>query len=410
MVIMAANRESGITDEMLDQLLAGHDPATVFASGGLVDELKKRLAERMLNGELEHHLKAESEQETGNHRNGYSSKTVLTDRGKLELAIPRDRQGRFDPVLIGKYRRRFAGFDDKIIALYSRGMTTREIAEHIGELYGTEISPDLVSAVTDTVLEEVAAWQSRGLESTYAIVFFDAIRVKIRNEGLVSNRAVYLAIGLRCAGHKEILGLWIEQTEGAKFWLRVMTELRSRGVQDILIAVVDGLKGFPEAITSVFPQTVVQTCIVHLIRFSMHFASWKERRLIGAALKSIYQAESVTAAQARLEEFDRGPWGRKYPAIAQSWRRNWERVIPFFAFAPEVRTILYTTNAIESLNAQVRKAVRVRGHFPSEEAASKLIWLVLRNIEARWKNPPVAWQAAKAQLAIQFEDRFVVSD
>ena len=407
---MAANRDIAITDEILDQLLNGRDPATVFESGGLVDELKKRLAERMLNGEMDHHLGAEAEQEAGNHRNGYSSKTVLTDTGKLELSIPRDRQARFDPVLIGKYRRRFAGFDDKIIALYARGMTTREIAEHVGELYGTEISPDLVSAVTDAVLEEVAAWQSRGLDSTYAIIFFDAIRVKIRNEGLVSNRAVYLAIGIRCSGHKEILGLWIEQTEGAKFWLRVMSELRSRGLQDILIAVVDGLKGFPEAITSVFPQTVVQTCIVHLIRFSMHFATWKERRLIGAALKPIYHAESATAAQARLEEFDRGPWGRKYPAIAQSWRRNWEQVIPFFAFAPEVRTILYTTNAIESLNAQVRKAVRVRGHFPSEEAAAKLIWLVLRNIQARWKNPPVTWQAAKAQMAIQFEDRFVLTD
>jgi putative transposase len=405
---MASNRESGITNEMVDQLLAGRDPATVFESGGLLDELKKRLAERMLNGELEHHLDAEAEEEAGNHRNGYSSKTVLTDTGKLELSIPRDRQGRFDPVLIGKYRRRFAGFDDKIIALYARGMTTREIAEHVGELYGTEISPDLVSAVTDAVLEEVAVWQSRGLDSTYAIVFFDAIRVKIRNEGLVSNRAVYLAIGIRCSGHKEILGIWIEQTEGAKFWLRVMTELRSRGLQDILIAVVDGLKGFPEAITSVFPQTVVQTCIVHLIRFSMHLASWKERRLIGAALKPIYQAESAAVAQIRLEEFDRGPWGRKYPAIAQSWRRNWEQVIPFFAFAPEVRTILYTTNAIESLNAQVRKAVRVRGHFPSEEAATKLIWLVLRNVQARWTNPPVIWHATKAQLAIQFEDRFMV--
>jgi putative transposase len=393
---------------MVDQLLAGRDPATVFESGGLVDELKKRLAERMLNGEMEHHLGTPAEEEAGNRRNGYSSKTVLTDTGKLELSIPRDRHGRFDPVLIGKYRRRFAGFDDKIIGLYARGMTTREIAEHVGELYGTEISPDLVSAVTDAVLEEVAAWQSRALDSTYAIVFFDALRVKIRDEGLVSNRAVYLAIGVRCSGHKEILGLWIEQTEGAKFWLRVMTELRNRGVQDILIAVVDGLKGFPEAITSVFPQTVVQTCIVHLIRFSMHFASWKERRLIGAALKPIYQAESAASARERLEDFDRGPWGRKYPAIAQSWRRNWQQVIPFFAFAPEVRTILYTTNAIESLNAQVRKAVRIRGHFPSEEAATKLIWLVLRKVQTRWKSPPTSWQAAKAQLAIQFEDRFVV--
>jgi putative transposase len=407
---MAANRESSITDEMVDQLLAEREPATVFESGGLVDELKKRLAERMLAGEMDHHLGTAAEEAAGNHRNGYSSKTVLTDSGRLELAIPRDRQGRFDPVLIGKYRRRFAGFDDKIIGLYARGMTTREIAEHVGELYGTEISPDLVSAVTDAVLEEVAAWQNRGLETTYAVVFFDAIRVKIRNEGLVSNRAVYLAIGVRCSGHKEILGLWIEQTEGAKFWLRVMSELRNRGVQDILIAVVDGLKGFPEAITSVFPKTVVQTCIVHLIRYSMHFASWKERRPIGAALKPIYQAESAVLARERLEAFDRGPWGQKYPAIAQSWRRNWEQVIPFYAFAPELRKILYTTNAIESLNAQVRKAVRVRGHFPSEEAAAKLIWLVLRKVQARWKNPPVPWQAAKTQLAIQFEDRFILAE
>jgi putative transposase len=294
---MATNKEDRIADELLDQLLAGRDAATVFESGGLVDELKKRLAERMLNAEMDQHLGNAAQEEAGNHRNGYGSKTVITDTGKLELAIPRDRHGRFDPVLIGKYRRRFAGFDDKIIALYARGMTTREIAEHVGELYGTEISPDLVSAVTDSVLEEVAAWQSRGLDATYTIVFFDALRVKIRNEGMVSNRAVYLAIGVRCTGHKEILGIWIEQTEGAKFWLRVMTELRNRGVQDLLIAVVDGLKGFPEAITSVFPKTVVQTCSVHLIRHSMQFASWKERRPIAGALKPIYQAESAATAR-----------------------------------------------------------------------------------------------------------------
>jgi len=251
---MAANKDERITNEMVDQLLAGRDPATVFSSGGLVDELKKRLAERMLNAELDHHLDSAAEAESGNHRNGYGSKTVITDTGKLELAIPRDRQGRFDPALIGKYRRRLAGFDEKIIALYARGMTTREIAEHIGELYGTEISPDLVSAVTDSVLEEVAAWQNRGLEATYAVVFFDALRVKIRNEGLVSNRAVYLAIGLRCSGRKEILGLWLEQTEGAKFWLRVMSELRNHGVQDILIAVVDGLKDFPRPLPRCFPR------------------------------------------------------------------------------------------------------------------------------------------------------------
>jgi putative transposase len=408
---MATKREvEGIGDEVLDKLLDGRDPGTVFESGGLIDELKRRLAERVLNAEIDHHLGKEEEQEAGNHRNGYGTKSVLTESGKLELSIPRDRQGRFDPVLIGKYRRRFAGFDDKIIALYARGMTTREIQAHLGELYGIEISPDLVSAVTDSVLEDVGGWQSRGLESTYAIVFFDAIRVKIRNEGMVNNRAVYLAIGMRCSGHKEILGLWIEQTEGAKFWLRVMTELRNRGTQDILIAVVDGLKGFPEAITSVFPKTVVQTCIVHLIRYSMHFASWKDRKAVAAALKPIYQAQSAEAAREQLEEFDRGPWGRKFPAIAQSWRRNWEQVIPFFGFAPAVRKILYTTNAIESLNGTVRKAVRVRGHFPSEEAATKLLWLVLQNVQKRWKSPPISWQAAKAQMAIQFEERFLLTD
>jgi putative transposase len=260
--------------------------------------------------------------------------------------------------------------------LYARGLTTREIAAHVGELYGVEISPDLVSAVTDAVLEEAAAWQSRGLEATYAIVFFDALRVKIRNEGLVNNRAVYLAIGVRCSGHKEILGLWIEQTEGAKFWLRVMTELRNRGTQDILIAVVDGLKGFPEAITSVFPRAVVQTCIVHLIRYSMHFAAWKERRPVALALKPIYPAEAAPVAWELLEDFDCGPWGAKISGHRAELAAQWEQVIPFFAFAPELRKILYTTNAIESLNAQVRKAVRVRGHFPSEEAATKFIWLV----------------------------------
>ena len=268
-------------------------------------------------------------------------------------------------------------------------------------------SGDILSAFF--VLEEVTAWQNRPLEAAYAIVFFDALRVKIRDEGVVKNKAVYLAIGMRCSGHKEILGLWIEQTEGAKFWLRVMSEIRNRGTGDILIAVVDGLKGFPEAISAVFPDTVVQTCIVHLIRYSMQFASWKERKAIAATLKPIYKADSAELAKQRLEEFDASPWGRKYPAIAQSWRRNWEQVIPFFAFAPEVRKIVYTTNAIESLHSQVRKAVRGRGHFPSDEAASKLIWLVLRNISAKWKSPPIYWHAAKAQLAMQFQDRFIIS-
>jgi putative transposase len=405
-----AKNDTKFSQELLDQLLAGRDPKTVLDSSGLIGDLKKALAERMLNAEMDVHLANEAESGVANHRNGSSDKTVLTPEGALELSIPRDRHGRFDPALIGKYRRRFPGFDDKIIALYARGMSTRDIQGHVRELYGIDISPDLVSAVTDSVLDEVNAWQNRPLESSYPIVLFDALRVKVRDEGLVKNKAVYLAIGIRASGHKEVLGLWIEQAEGAKFWLRVMNEIRSRGTQDILIAVVDGLKGFPEAITSVFPQAIVQTCIVHLIRYSMQFASWKERKLIAAALKPIYRAPSAEAAAAELEAFDQSLWGRKYPAIAQSWRRNWEAVIPFFAFPPEVRKIIYTTNAIESLNASVRKAVRNKGHFPNDQAATQLIWLALRNIEQKWKNPPISWHAARAQLALQFENRFIVSE
>lgn len=399
-----------IDGELLDRLLAGRDPKTVLESDGLIGDLKRALAERMLDAEMDVHLGREEEQAAGNHRNGHGRKTVLTPDGEMRLSIPRDRHGRFDPALIAKYQRRFPGFDAKIVALYARGMSTRDIQAHIHELYGLEISPDLVSAVTDAVLDEVAAWQNRPLEATYAFVFFDALRVKIRDEGLVRNKAVYLAIGMRCDGGKEILGLWIEQTEGAKFWLRVMTELKARGLNDILIAIVDGLKGFPEAITAVFPQTVVQTCIVHLIRYSIQFAAWKERKAIAGALRPIYQAPDAHAAQAALEAFEQGPWGRKYPAITQSWRRHWEQVIPFFAFSPDIRRVIYTTNAIESLNSEVRKAVRNKGHFPSDAAATKLIWLALQNISAKWKSPPIYWHAAKVQLAIQFEERFILTN
>lgn len=407
---MATKKTTPFDGALLDRLLAGQDPKKVLASDGLLGELKKALAERMLDAEMDVHLDTESERDNGNHRNGHGRKTVLTPDGAMTLSIPRDRHGRFDPALIAKYQRRFPGFDAKIIALYARGMSTRDIQAHILELYGLEISPDLVSAITASVLEEVAAWQARPLESTYAFVFFDALRVKIRDEGIVRNKAVYLALGMRCDGRKEVLGLWTEQTEGAKFWLRVMSELKTRGVNDILIAIVDGLKGFPEAITAVFPQTVVQTCIVHLIRYSMQFASWKERKAIGVALKPIYQAADPVAARAALEAFDAGPWGQKYPTIAQSWRRAWDHVIPFFAFSPDIRRVIYTTNAIESLNSQVRKAVRNKGHFPSDEAATKLIWLALNIISAKWKSPPIYWHAAKAQLAIQFDERFIVDN
>jgi putative transposase len=352
-----------IEKDLLDLLLAGRDPKDVFSKDGLVDELKKALSERILNTELDEHLEAENAGGQSNHRNGYSKKSVLTATSKVTLAVPRDRAGTFDPQLIAKYQRRFPDFDDKIISMYARGMTVREIRGHLEELYGIDVSPDLISAVTDAVLDEVAEWQSRPLDASYPLVFFDALRVKIRDEGFVRNKAVYIALGVMPDGTKDILGLWIEQTEGAKFWLRVMNELKGRGISDILIAVVDGLKGFPEAINAVFPQTVVQTCIVHLIRHSLDFAAWKDRKPVAQALKTVYRATDATTGQAAMDAFADGPWGAKYPAIAQSWRRNWNLVIPFFAFPEAVRRIIYTTNAIEALNSKLRRAVRTRVIF-----------------------------------------------
>jgi len=396
-----------IKKDPLDQLLVGRDPKDVCNKDGLFDELKKALAERVLNAEIDEHLDADAAQGRKNHRNGYSAKTVLTESSKLDIKIPRDREGTFDPKLIARYQRRFPGFDDKIVSMYARGMTVREIQGHLLEIYGLDVSPDLVSTVTDAVLETVAEWQNRPLEESYPLVFFDALRVKIRDEGLVRNKAVYIALGVQADGTKDILGLWIENTEGAKFWLRVMNELKNRGVGDVLIAVVDGLKGFPEAINAVFPQTIVQACIVHLIRHSMDFASWKDRKALAGALKAIYRAKDADAANAALEAFDSGHWGIKYPAIGQSWRRNWERVIPFFAFPAAVRRIIYTTNAIESLNAKLRRAVKTRGHFPTDEAATKLLFLVLRQAAGEWKMPPREWFEAKTQFAILFGERFV---
>ena len=396
-----------IDKELLDQLLAGRDPKDLFSKDGLLDDLKKALSERILDAELDEHLEKEALESGGNRRNGTSKKTVLTGTSKLTISVPRDRAGSFDPKLIAKYQRRFPDFDEKIISMYARGLPVREIRAHLEEIYGIEVSPDLISAVTDAVLEEVAEWQNRPLDAVYPLVFFDAIRVKIRDEGFVRNKAVYIALGILPDGNKEILGIWIEQTEGAKFWLRVMNELKNRGIGDILIAVVDGLKGFPEAITAVFPQTVVQTCIVHLIRHSLGFVPWKDRKPAVAALRAIYRARDAEAGLKALEDFDAGPWGRRYPAIAQSWRRNWSQIVPFFAFPESVRRIIYTTNAIEALNAKVRRAVRTRGHFPTDDAAMKLIYLVLNHASADWKRAPREWNEARAQFAVIFGERFI---
>ena len=396
-----------IEKELLDRLLANRDPNEVFARDGLLDDLKKALSERILNAELDEHLADERSEGAVNRRNGHSKKSVLTGTSKMTLAIPRDRSGTFDPKLIGKYQRRFPDFDEKIISMYARGMTVREIRGHLEELYGIEVSPDLISAVTDAVLEEVTEWQNRPLDLCYPLVFFDAIRVKIRDEGFVRNKAVYIALGILPDGTKEILGLWIEQTEGAKFWLRVMNELKNRGAGDILIAVVDGLKGFPEAINAVFPQTVVQTCIVHLIRHSLEFVSWKDRKPVVPGLRAIYRAKDAEAGMKALEDFEAGIWGQRYPAITQSWRRNWQHVVPFFAYPESVRRIIYTTNSIEALNSKLRRAVRTRGHFPNDDAAMKLLYLVLNYAAAEWKRPPREWLEARTQFAVVFGERFV---
>src|ERR1700754_3348236 len=400
-----------LPDELIDQLLAqiqNKDAESVLGESGLAGQLKKQLAERMLAAELTHHLENEAEQgKAGNHRNGTSRKTVITPNGELILDIPRDGQATFEPQLVGKYQRRLPGFDDHVISMYARGMSVRE--GHLLELYGLQVSPDLISTVTDEVLAEVEQWQQRPLEAMYPIVYFDALRLKIRDEGTVRNKAVYLALGIRADGRKEVLGLWIEQTEGAKFWLKVFNELKNRGLHDILIAVVDGLRGFPEAIEAVYPAAQTQTCCVPLTRNSLNLASWKDRKPLAAALKPIYQAATAEAAEAALQAFSQSEWGKKFPTVAAMWERQWAQVIPFFAYPPEVRKIIYTTNAIESMHMQLRKIVKNRGHFPSDEAAGKLLYLALCNIEKDWKMPPITWRQAVNQFAILFGERFTAA-
>jgi putative transposase len=402
-----------IRPELLDELLSGvKSPDDLLGDGGVFRQLKKALMEKALGAELTHHLgyekgAASPPQARGNSRNGHSRKTVLTDDGVLALSIPRDRAGTFEPVLVPKGVTRLDGFDEKIVSLYARGLSVREVQAHLMELYGTEVSPDLISRVTDAVLEEVKEWQARPLDTVYPIVFFDALRVKIRDEGMVKNKAVYVALALDTEGQKHVLGLWIEQTEGAKFWLRVMNELRSRGLEDILIAVVDGLKGFPEAIAAVYPQTMVQTCIVHLIRNSLAFVSWKDRKPLVRDLKHVYRAATAEHGLRWLDDFEKR-WGRQYPTIAPLWRRAWEFVTPLFAFPSMIRKLIYTTNAIESLNRSLRKVIKTRGSFPTDDAALKLLYLGIRNAGLRWRRPK-EWTEAMSQFAILFGDRFVLS-
>jgi transposase-like protein len=400
--------ELNIPAALLDHVVKG--PMTQEEVEAVCRSLKKAVIERAMGGEMTHHLGYSPGEakpaEQANYRNGTTGKTVITDDGPVRIEVPRDRDGSFEPQIIPKHSRRFTGFDDKIIAMYARGMTVREIQGFLAEIYGTEVSPEFISQVTDEVTAEITAWQSRPLEPMYPVIFFDALRVKVRDDAVVRNKAVYLALGVLPDGTRDVLGMWIEQTEGAKFWLKVFNDLKTRGVNDILIAVVDGLKGLAEAIEVAFPATTVQTCIVHLIRNSLDYASWKDRKAVAAALKPIYAAASAEAAQEALEDFETGPWGRKYPTIAQSWRRAWEHVIPFFAFPPEVRRVIYTTNAIESLHMQLRKIIKTRGHFPSDEAAIKLMWLALRNILADKVRSAKEWKAAMNQFAVIFGDRF----
>ena len=403
--------ELNIPKELLDQLVRG--PMTQGDLETMFRSLKKAVIERAMSAELTEHLgygpgEAKPDGQR-NHRNGASPKTVLTDDGPVCIDVPRDRAGSFEPQIIGKHERRFTGFDQKIVAMYARGMTVREIQGYLHEMYGTEVSPEFISKVTDEVMAEVVAWQSRPLEAMYPVVFFDALRVKIRDDAVVRNKAVYLALGVLPDGSRDVLGIWIEQTEGAKFWLKVFNDLKTRGCGDILIAVVDGLKGLAEAIELSFPQTTVQTCIVHLIRNSLDYASWKDRKAVAAALRPVYTAATDTAALAELDAFAASPWGTKYPTIVQSWRRAWENVIPFFAFPPEVRRVIYTTNVIESLHMQLRKIIKTRGHFPNDDAATKLLWLALRNVMSKTIRSTREWKIAMNQFAILYGERFTNS-
>jgi putative transposase len=395
-------------DKMLDELLKGKKPEEILGEGGLAKELTRRLVERALQGEMTAHLGYEKHSpegsRSGNSRNGRTRKRVLTDTGDMTIEVPRDRTGDFEPLLVPKGQRRIAGFDDKVISLYARGMTTREIQGHLEELYGTEVSPALISAVTDAVLEDVQAWQSRPLDPLYPIVYLDAIHLKQRTDGRVQTQAVYLALGISIEGKKDLLGLWLGENEGAKFWMNVLTELKNRGVQDILVACVDGLKGFPDAIAAVYPETDVQLCIVHMVRNSLRYVSWKERKAVAHDLRSIYTSPTAEAAGVALDAFAQ-KWDARFPSISKSWRSRWDQVTTFFAYPPEIRKVIYTTNAIESINASIRKVTSKRGAFPTQDSVRKVLYLAITKASERWSRPVQDWSAALNHFAILFEGR-----
>ena len=403
---MADKRDEA--DKLLDELIKGRTPAELTGEGGLLQELTKRFYERALEGEMTHHLgyppQAPEGKNTGNSRNGKTSKRLKTDTGDVDIAVPRDRNGEFEPQLVKKHQRRSSGFDDAVLSLYARGMTTRDIQEHLKELYQSDVSPALVSAVTDSVLEDVKVWQSRALDPVYPIVYLDAIHLKMRESGQVKNQAVYLALGINTDGYKELLGLWVGEHEGAKFWLSVLSELKNRGVKDILIACVDGLTGFPEAIETAYPNAQVQLCIVHMVRNSLKYVSWKQRKAVATDLKAIYSAPNVDSAEEALDTFE-SKWDEKFPQIARSWRSCWMNIIPFFGYPPEIRKVIYTTNAIESMQAQLRKVTRKRGSFPTADSVRKVIYLALQRISKKWKRPIMDWPAALNHFSIVFEGR-----
>ena len=397
-----------IDKELIDKLIEGYEkPEDVIGEDGLLKQLTKAVIERAMQAELTHHVGYEKHNSagrgSGNARNGASRKTLKGDFGEVEIEVPRDRLGSFEPQIVPKHERRFSGFDDKIISMYARGMTTREIQGHLEEIYGVDVSSTLISEVTEAVTEEVRVWQSRPLEALYPIVYMDALRVKIRHEGRVGNRAVHVAIAINLEGQKEVLGLWTTANEGAKFWLQVLTELKNRGVKDIFIACVDGLKGFPDAIEAVYPEAQVQLCLVHMVRASLNYVNWKERKVVAADLKQIYRAATVDQAEQALREFA-GQWDGKYPTISRMWRRDWERVTPMFEYPAEIRRVIYTTNAVESLNMTLRKVIKNRGSFPSEEAALKLLYLGLRNVAKKW-NSVQHWKAALNHFTLLWQDR-----